>query len=225
VRTNEKLDIAVRQTHRLEKLIENLLDVSRIATGQLKLELEEFDVCDAVRDVVRRLGEDAERAGCKLELHADKPAFGKWDRLRVEQVATNLFSNAIKYAAGKPIEISLESDANIARLRVHDHGIGIGPESISRIFDRFERAVSARHFGGLGMGLYITRQIVEAHGGAIFVTSELGVGSTFTVELPQQPVETAVSAVATPAASSSDGNSNALYFDCRGRSRHQQFDR
>ncbi len=187
-RSRAKLDVSIRQTHRLERLIDSLLDVSRIATGHLELQLEEFDIAKAVREIADRLAEEAARAGCRLELRADHPAFGRWDRMRLEQVVTNLFSNALKYAAGKPLEITVEAEAQMARLKVQDHGMGIAADDLKRIFDRFERAVPTQHYGGLGMGLYITRQIVEAHGGSIRVSSQLGSGATFTVELPQQPL-------------------------------------
>lgn len=102
-------------------------------------------------------------------------------------LASNLLSNAVKFGAGKPIEISIEQAQGRARLEVKDHGIGIAPERRERIFERFERAVSARHYGGLGLGLDICRRIVEAHGGSIRVESELGHGAKFTVELPCVP--------------------------------------
>jgi signal transduction histidine kinase len=105
----------------------------------------------------------------------------------VEQVLSNLLANAAKYGRGKPIEVILESDAASARLIVRDHGIGIAPADKERIFGRFERAVSARHYGGLGLGLYISRQLVDAHGGTMRVESELAKGATFTVELPREP--------------------------------------
>jgi signal transduction histidine kinase len=99
-------------------------------------------------------------------------------------VIANLLSNACKYGAGKPIRVEVGLDGKLARLSVRDHGIGIAPADRERIFERFERAASARHYGGLGLGLYITRQVVEAHGGTIRVASHAGAGSTFSVELP-----------------------------------------
>jgi signal transduction histidine kinase len=109
---------------------------------------------------------------------------GSWDRSRVDQIVTNLVANAIKFGPGKPIEIVLGEEAGTTRLSVKDHGIGVDPARQERIFDRFERAVSDRHYGGLGLGLYISRQIAQAHGGSIRVESAPGAGATFTVELP-----------------------------------------
>jgi signal transduction histidine kinase len=107
--------------------------------------------------------------------------------MRVEQVVTNLLSNAIKYGAGRPVEVAVSGDDLLARLTIRDHGIGIPLEHQARIFERFERAVSDRHYGGLGLGLWIVRQIVDALGGSIIVESEAGKGSTFTVNLPRSP--------------------------------------
>jgi PAS domain S-box-containing protein len=176
---------AERQIGRLGKLIANLLDVSRIVSGRLQLELEEFDAAEAVREVADRFAEEAGRAGCKLELNTE-PAFGRWDRVRLEQVVTNLLSNAIKYAPGAPIQVDVEG-GNPMRLTVQDHGIGIAAEDLTRIFGRFERAAPTRHYGGLGMGLFIAQQIVQAHGGNIAAVSSPGEGSRFTVELPPEP--------------------------------------
>ena len=105
--------------------------------------------------------------------------------MRLHQVVSNLLSNAIKFGAGKPIEISISGDASTVELTVRDYGIGIAPEDVQRIFGRFERAVSTRHFGGLGLGLFLSREIVDAHGGAIQVESSPGEGSTFAVRLPR----------------------------------------
>lgn len=180
-----RLDTALRQTHKLSKLVESLLDVSRLTTGRMALEPERFDLTQVAREVIERFAPDARSAGCAVALNADEPILGRWDRMRVEQVLSNLLSNAIKYGAGQPIELTLErSDEGAAYLRVTDRGIGITPEDSARIFDRFERAVSPRHYGGMGLGLYIVRQIVEAHSGSIAVESTPGVGSSFTVLLP-----------------------------------------
>lgn len=183
-----KLARAQRQVITLVRLVEALLDVSRISAGRLELQPEETDLAEVVREVVSRFSEQLTIAGCMLELRV-MPASGRWDRLRLEQVVTNLLTNAMKFGRGRPIEISVEAETHAARLRVRDHGIGIDPAALGRIFDRFERAVSTRSYGGLGLGLYITRQIVAAHGGTIEVQSQPGQGATFTVTLPRTSQE------------------------------------
>jgi PAS domain S-box-containing protein len=183
-RLEERAEKAVRNLARLNVLINELLDVSRITAGRLKLELEDVDVTALVRDVLNRHSEELVRAECELRFTAGEPIVGRWDRMRLEQVFANLLTNAVKYGKGKPIEVTLGLSNGTARLTVRDHGIGIAPEDQARIFERFERAVSTRQFGGLGLGLWIARQIVEAHKGTIQVDSALGRGSTFQVELP-----------------------------------------
>jgi PAS domain S-box-containing protein len=179
-----RLDQAERQTQRLTKLVDSLLDVSRISSRRLSLELEEVELADIVTEVVHRFEDEARHVRSPITLDVEHRARGQWDRLRVEQVVANLLSNAIKYGAGKPIVVRLTVHDDMARIDVQDEGIGIAPDDAERIFARFERAVSMRHYGGLGLGLYIAREIVEAHGGTITVRSELGKGSTFTVVLP-----------------------------------------
>ena len=182
-----KIDKAVKATGRLTTLVDSLLDVSRIASGRLQLYPEECDLVDVARDVVEREADTARRAGCELRLHIEAPIQGVWDRIRVEQILANLLSNAMKYGPGKPVEVTVATAGDTATIAVQDHGIGISQVDIERIFGRFERAVSVRHYGGLGLGLYITRQLVEAHAGTIRVTSEPGAGALFVVELPHQP--------------------------------------
>jgi PAS domain S-box-containing protein len=178
------LELIERQMLRLNKLIEALLDVSRIQAGRLELELEATDLLAVTREVLSRFGDELKRSGSTLSLDAEAQVLGKWDRSRLDQVVTNLLSNAIKYGRGNPIEVSVETWGERARLVVRDHGLGIPREHMPQMFKRFERAVSARSYGGLGLGLYIVHQIVEMHGGSVSVESELGVGSSFTVELP-----------------------------------------
>ena len=183
-RIGERLDKIERVADRMRILIDELLDVSRITAGRLNLQLEEVDLAAMVVENVGRLSESLTRAGSEVQLDVDGALRGRWDRSRVEQVVTNLLSNAIKYGKGKPIEVRAEARADRAVLTVRDHGIGIEPEDQARIFDRFERAVSSRHFGGLGLGLWIVRQIIEAHGGTISVDSTPGQGARFQVALP-----------------------------------------
>jgi signal transduction histidine kinase len=172
-----------RQIERLSRLIDELLDVSRINVGRLKLTVESHDLCQIVKNVVGNISTTNEIAG-PIEIDADHPVVGQWDAFRLEQVVTNLLANAIKYGGGKLIQMSVSTVHNQARLVIQDHGIGIAKQDQTRIFERFERAVSSRHFGGLGLGLFITRQIVNSHGGSISVESEPGMGSRFIVDLP-----------------------------------------
>jgi PAS domain S-box-containing protein len=184
-KTERRLDSAVRQTERLERLIDNLLDVSRITTGHLELEPEYFDLAEMTQDVADRFREQAAFGGIRVALTTSEPVVGHWDRLRLEQVATNLLTNALKFGEGKPIGVTVSGDELSAVLTVADQGIGIAPEDISRIFQQFERVLGHRTFGGLGMGLYIARQIAHAHGGRIEVESARGEGSRFHVILPR----------------------------------------
>jgi PAS domain S-box-containing protein len=181
----KRLESASRQTERLERLIDNLLDVSRITTGHLELEPEEIDLVEVVSEVIERHREEAAQSGSRIEVDGIAQASGLWDRMRLEQVVTNLLSNAVKYGDGKPIRVSVRADNEFAEVSVRDHGIGIAAVDLERIFAQFERAATRRTYGGLGMGLYIARQIVTAHGGSVRVESELGEGSTFSVSLPR----------------------------------------
>ncbi|MFP2956884.1 PAS domain S-box protein [Myxococcus sp. 1LA] len=174
-----------RQAMRMAKLVNTLLDVSRIHAGRLELELEEVDLAALVQDIAARFTPELALSGATLRVHADTPMPGIWDRSRLDQIVTNLLSNAIKYGEGKPIEIQVGGDARTALLEVRDQGIGIPAEQQSLIFRPFERAVSSRHYGGLGLGLHIVSQLVERLGGVVRVHSEAGRGATFTVVLPR----------------------------------------
>lgn len=174
---------------RLASLIDQLLDVSRITAGRFQLEPEPMSLDDLVREVVARFAEYARRTQSPLGVRLERGVTGRWDRMRLDQVATNLLANALKYGKGKPIEIVVETRGDDAVLRVLDHGIGIAVDQQRRIFDRFERAVATREYGGFGLGLWITRQIVEASGGRIEVQSRPGEGARFTVILPRDAKE------------------------------------
>jgi len=177
---------AVRRQHsRLSSLVDSLLDVSTITAGRLELELSEVDLVQLVRETVDRMHDVFAQTGSEVTLHAPSaPILGCWDAARLEQVLMNLLGNAARYGRGRPIHVELSTDNAQAFLRVRDEGIGIAAEDRERIFGRFERAVSQRHYGGMGLGLYITRQLVEALGGEVRVESEVGRGSTFEVRLP-----------------------------------------
>jgi signal transduction histidine kinase len=178
------LDQTARQTERLARLVNDMLDISRLASGKLALETETFDLAELASDVVAKLGPQLSEAQCEVSVHAVEPVMGTWDRYRLEQVLTNFLTNAARYAAGKPVEVSVRRLELRAELQVRDYGRGIAPEDQERIFRKFERAVGVREVGGLGLGLFIVREIVEMHGGTVRVESEPGKGSAFTVALP-----------------------------------------
>jgi len=186
-----RLTMMEEQCKRLDRLVRNLLDISRITVGRLQLEPQTMDLAALVRQTVDQFREELAEAHCPVELHADTPLWGNWDSARIEQVITNLLTNAMKYAAGGTVTITVRVEGSSACLVVSDQGIGMAPEHLERIFGPFERAVSPSKYSskhsGMGIGLYITRQIVEAHGGSIGVTSILGQGTTFTVKLPAVP--------------------------------------
>jgi PAS domain S-box-containing protein len=178
-----KLERIDRARGRLTELVDALLDVSRIATGQFSLHLEQADAADIVAGAVDRLHETAANAGCALSVTADH-AIGTWDRSRIDQIVTNLVSNAIRHAAGSPIAVTVARDARDAVIEVRDTGPGLPEGQLARIFERFERGASMRHFGGLGLGLYVVRQITEAHGGTVTAENTAEGGARFTVRLP-----------------------------------------
>ncbi|MEW6055095.1 MAG: PAS domain S-box protein [Bdellovibrionota bacterium] len=173
-----------KQVDRITRLVEDMLDISRLEHGKLPIEREYIDLVEVVQEVVERFSEPLRFAGCQCRVLFDGAVQGRWDRARIEQVVANLISNAIKYGAGTPIEVQVSLDETNARISVKDHGLGIANEDLERIFKRYERALSTGRISGLGLGLYISKQIVELHGGTIAVESELGKGSVFTVSLP-----------------------------------------
>jgi signal transduction histidine kinase len=160
--------------------------VSRIAAGRLELHVEVVDLAQVVSEVGARFTDEAARVGSPLNVHAPAAVVGRWDRSRLDQVITNLLSNAIKYGDCKPIDISLRTENDRAVVTIRDRGLGIAPHDHERIFGRFERAASSRHFGGIGLGLWIVKQIIDALGGTVAVESKPDQGSTFTVDLPLQ---------------------------------------
>jgi signal transduction histidine kinase len=183
-----RFDAADRQVQRLVELIDTLLDVSRLQGAPLQLDVTELDLTALVADVVDRARPTAAANSSPLTLAAPPRLVGRFDGSRIDQIVTNLLSNAVKYGRGKPIgvELAIEHAAPGPRVRVtvSDEGIGVAPEDHARIFGRFERAVSRTHYGGLGLGLWISRQIAESLGGTLDVQSELGKGARFTLSLP-----------------------------------------
>jgi PAS domain S-box-containing protein len=183
-RVLQMLETCEGQVKQFTRLVNDLLDVSGIAAGRLELHREEMDLAALTREVVARFGPELDSVGCAVVLRADEPVRGTWDRMRLEQVVANLLSNALKFGRGKPIEVRVEAAPAAARLVVRDQGPGIAPEHQERIFDRFERGAAGYEHSGLGLGLYVTREILQAHGGSVRVASQPGAGAVFTAELP-----------------------------------------
>lgn len=178
-------DISITQIDRLTALIEDLLDVSRIQAGKLSFAFNEVNLSETLRDYFDRMEEEFKRTHTPLEFDIEPGIVGIWDAGRLEQVIANLASNALKYASGKPVHVALKrQSAEQVRLSIKDKGPGISKDKQAFIFERFGRAVDVSSISGMGLGLFITKQIVEAHGGTIWVESEPEDGSVFIVELP-----------------------------------------
>jgi len=178
------LDASLGQIDRLVGLIENLLDMSRIEAGRLSFDFERRDLAEFAKDVVDRYGEQFDSGEYPVACEGEPGIVVRCDPFRLEQVLVNLLSNALKYGNGGAVRVSVRRERGFGRIAVRDQGIGIDPALSERIFDRFERAVSNRSIGGLGLGLYISKQIVQGHSGKIWVESRPGEGATFFVDLP-----------------------------------------
>jgi PAS domain S-box-containing protein len=184
-RAERKFERLSRNVDRLSALVDALLDVSRIATGRLALNPEPLELGEVVTGMVENMRLPAERAGCNVSVAVEESLAGCWDRLRIEQVLVNLLSNAFKYAAGSPVAVRLTREGDdTAVITVRDRGPGIPEEDLPRVFDRFARAAPLQNYGGLGLGLYVSRQIATAHGGTITARNRSGGGTEFVVHLP-----------------------------------------
>jgi signal transduction histidine kinase len=187
-RVSQAVTASQRHVGRLERLVDDLLDVSRLRADRMSLAFEPTDLAVLVRDATAQLGEELARTGSVLELDLAEGVQARVDHSRVEQVVTNLVGNALKYAPGSPVHVSLRLDGARARIAVRDRGQGIPKEEQARIFEPYRRLASARNLGGLGLGLYIGRQIAEAHGGSLTVESAPDAGALFVLQLPLEPV-------------------------------------
>jgi two-component system, chemotaxis family, sensor kinase Cph1 len=179
-----RLELLKRQTAKLSRIMDEILDAARMSADRFELSAEMTDLSDIVREIVERDHEEIRRLGCTLVLHLGTQIRGQWDRSRLGQVIGNLLSNASRYGAGQPITITVTRTANEAVLRVRDEGIGIPAKDQGLIFERFQRAVSPRHYQGLGLGLWLAREIVTRMGGRIEVHSAPSKGAEFVVTLP-----------------------------------------
>ena len=175
-----------QRLHRLLETLDRLLDVSRLSSGRIDLQPEPLNLGQTVRDVMSTLEAELAVARCKTTFtEQGEPANGWWDRLRLEQICQNLLSNAIRFGAGRPIDVLVTADRDFATLEVRDYGVGIAPDQQGRIFERFERGLEKRS-GGFGIGLWVVKNICAAMSGTVSVESELGDGARFTVMLPRR---------------------------------------
>ena len=173
-----------RQIQSMVNLIDDMKDVSRSRSNRLSIRPRQLELSTLLARVVDNLANQAEAAGSTITLQAGQPITGFWDEFRIEQVVINLLTNTLRYGNGKPVNVRLQATPEGATIEVKDQGKGISEQDQKRIFEQFERVTDSDGSGGLGLGLFITRQLVEAHGGGISVQSQLGKGSTFTVKLP-----------------------------------------
>lgn len=178
------------EVQRLGQLVETLLDTTRLRTGAWKLTPEPIDLREVLEGLLRDLAPVAEAAGCQVTLRTVPSLVGLWDRNRLEQALVNVLSNAFKFGAGSPVDVTLDGDGAAAVVRIRDHGVGLPPDEQDLIFKRFGRAPHTRGYGGLGLGLWIARRSIEAMGGSIVVKSSVGEGATFEFVLNCQPAQT-----------------------------------
>ncbi|MGP0174921.1 hybrid sensor histidine kinase/response regulator [Pseudomonas sp. NCHU5208] len=174
-----------RQLRSLTRLIDDMLDVSRIRTGKLSVRLEPGDLGVLAGSVVQSLTAQFASQGSQVELQVDGPAPVLMDEFRIEQVLANLLTNALRYGAGKPVSVWVRAEQQEVRAEVRDQGLGISEADQRRVFEQFERVSDSNVPQGLGLGLFISEQIVQAHGGRIELSSRLGEGSCFSVVLPR----------------------------------------
>ncbi|WP_239470068.1 sensor histidine kinase [Archangium violaceum] len=180
-----RLEATERAQRRMRVLVDNLLDVSRVRHGKLDFDFATEDLSTVVSELVTRTADEARQAGVRLTAHVEAPLVGSFDRLRIEQVLLNLLSNSLRYGGGSPVEVRLERTPTGARLVVSDEGPGIPEADRERVFARYEQVNGPARAGGLGLGLFIVRQIVEGHRGRVHVEQgPSGGGAAFVIELP-----------------------------------------
>jgi signal transduction histidine kinase len=184
--TQSQLRRIEHRLHRLLETLDRLLDVSRLSTGRIDLALDQVDLVEVIQDVLASFEAELAVARCQVRLTTPPAVTGWWDRLRLDQICRNLISNAIRFGAGSPLDVTIAADEARTTLTVRDYGIGIAPDRQDVIFERFERGSDANRSGGFGVGLWVVKTVAAAMGGTISVESALGSGATFIVTLPRR---------------------------------------
>ncbi len=187
--TRERIRAARDQGGRLGDLLERLLDVAALSCGDIDLRLEPTDLARVIREVIGQLREPAARAGSAIELSVDGDSHGRWDAWRIGKAVRNLLLNAIKYGAGRPIDACIDGRGADVRLIIADRGIGLDVAGRRQLFARYQRAGASINYGGLGLGLFLARRLIEAHGGRISIDSREGGGVEVTIDLPRKRLE------------------------------------
>jgi signal transduction histidine kinase len=191
LKINKSLTLSINQVQRMNSLVESLLDVSRIQAGKLDFHFEQFDASEVLENSLDSFNYLISESGCDFSKSIEKSVICFLDRGRIEQVFINLISNALKYARGCRVNICLSKEIDSLIFKIHDDGPGIPLDKQPEVFDRFQRGSASSSFGGLGLGLFITKQIVDSHGGEIKLESRPGLGTSFIVRLPLQLSQTA----------------------------------
>lgn len=181
-----RLDAMDVQVSRLIALNRRMLDSSRLSSGKFLLKLKMVDAADVLREVLARNQDELAWRRCPVDCEEDGPVSGRWDRELLDQIFSNLLSNAMKYGHGRPISVSLHGSDDLVRFRIEDHGIGMAAADHQRVFEKFERAAPIEQGTSLGIGLWLVQRMTQALGGAVHLTSALGAGSIFTVQLPRK---------------------------------------
>ncbi len=183
-RISKFADTTERNVQRLTRVVDDMLDISRVSTGKLNIELEEVNFRKVLDETMERMTPILKDAGCRVEYSPGSDVRVRLDKFRIEQVLINLLTNAARYGKGRPVHVSFGTNGQTLVIKVKDNGAGISPEDHERIFERFERATKTADGSGLGLGLFIVKNIIDLHHGTVRVESGLNSGATFIVELP-----------------------------------------
>lgn len=186
--SKEKFQQIINRTHgdieRLSRLVDDMLDVSRINHGRFNMHFEFFDLEEFMDECLERASSAIKNFRQQVRIKVKAPVMVRWDRFRIEQVVLNILTNAFRYGGDSEVEVSVTAGGGYAYISIKDQGQGISPENQKKIFEKYEKGNHNRTTEGLGLGLYISNEIIKQHGGQIKLQSAPGKGSTFELQLP-----------------------------------------